>query len=71
MVAKVSDAVDAIREMIESRTARRIRDLIVEYGRDCITLRGRTHSFHVKQLAQHEVRKILKDVRIENAILVD
>ena len=71
MVVNISVAVDAIRDNIESRTARRIRNLEVEFGRDCIILRGRTHSFHVKQLAQHEVRKILKDVRIENAILVD
>ena len=71
MIAKADVDTRVLRESIESRTARRIRNLEVEFARDCITLRGRTHSFHVKQLAQHEVRKILKDVRIENAILVD
>jgi hypothetical protein len=31
---------------------------------------GRAATFHVKQLAQHGIREILPEVRLENAITV-
>ena len=55
---------------IQARTGRRVRGLQVEVGTQGVVLRGLAHSYHVKQLAQHGVRDLLPDVRLENAIAV-
>ncbi len=51
------------------------RNLVVEIGgatgAESIVLRGRTNSFHVKQLAQQGAREALPNARLENAIVVD
>lgn len=56
---------------VESRTGRRIRNLRIEVQPGHVVLRGLTHSYYVKQLAQHGIRDLLPDVRLENAITVD
>ena len=53
------------------RTGRRVRNLRVELRPEQVVLLGRAASFHVKQLAQHGVRELLPDVRLENTIIVD
>ncbi|MBN9516957.1 hypothetical protein J0H58_00330 [bacterium] len=61
---------ELVLERVATRTGRRVRDLVVEVAPDRVTLRGRTNSFHVKQLAQHGVREIVPTLRLENAIVV-
>jgi hypothetical protein len=56
---------------VESRTGRRVRNLRVEMKPGHVILRGLTHSYYIKQLAQHGVWELLPDVRLENAITVD
>jgi hypothetical protein len=53
-----------------ARTGRRVRNLNIELSLDCVILRGQAATFHVKQLAQHGVREVLPEVRLENAITV-
>jgi len=53
-----------------ARTGRRVRDLDIVLSAERVVLRGHAASFHVKQLAQHGVRDLLPDVRLENAIEV-
>ena len=62
---------EIILQRVTTRTGRRVRELSVEVGPGRVVLRGRTSSFHVKQLAQHGVREILPDARLENAIVVE
>lgn len=62
---------DAILQRVTNRTGRRVRNLVIEVGPDRITLRGRTTSFHVKQLAQHGVQEVLPNTQLENAIVVE
>jgi hypothetical protein len=52
-------------------TGRRVLHLHVEVQPEGIVLRGRTHSYYVKQLAQHSVLDLLPEVRLDNAITVD
>jgi hypothetical protein len=69
------DSVSVLRRQLEQHiskyTGRRVRDLAVEVYSERIVVRGRTRSYYVKQLAQHGVRDILPDVRLENAIHVE
>jgi hypothetical protein len=51
-------------------TGRRIRNLDIELCPERVVLHGWAGSYHVKQLAQHGVREVLPDVRLENAIIV-
>lgn len=59
-----------ITRLIEERTHQRLKNLTVEVDRDAVVLRGRAHSFHIKQLAQHGVMDLLPGVRVLNAIEV-
>jgi hypothetical protein len=52
-------------------TGRRVLHLRVEVQPEGIVLRGQTHSYYVKQLAQHGVRDLLPEVHLDNAISVD
>jgi hypothetical protein len=61
---------EIVLQRVATRTGRRVRELAVEVGPDRVTLRGRADSFHVKQLAQHEVREVVPTLRLENAIVV-
>lgn len=56
---------------VHLRTGRRVRNLIVELQHERVILRGCATSYHVKQLAQHAVRDILREARVENAIAVE
>jgi hypothetical protein len=58
-------------EHVRHRTGRRVLGLAVEMRPDGVVLRGRTATYHVKQLAQQGVREMLPDVRLHNAIVVD
>jgi hypothetical protein len=62
---------DLVHQHIMNRTGRRIRNLEVEVGPDCVVLRGRTPSFYIKQLAQHGALEALPSTRLENAIIVE
>jgi hypothetical protein len=62
---------DVLLQRIANRTGRRVRELAVEVRSGRVVLRGRTSSFHVKQLAQHGVRELLPDAQLENAIVVE
>lgn len=62
---------EIIHQRVSTRTGRRVRDLSVEVAPGRVVLRGRTLSFHVKQLAQHGAREVLPDARLENAIVVE
>lgn len=53
------------------RTARRIRNLAIEVGPGRVVLRGQASSYYLKQLAQHGVRELLPQVRLENSITVE
>jgi hypothetical protein len=55
---------------VHARTGRRVLNLDFELSPERVVVRGRASSYHVKQLAQHGVRDVLPDVRLENAIVV-
>jgi hypothetical protein len=59
-----------IEHHIQARTGRRVRDLKIELCPERVVLRGHAESYYVKQLAQHGVRDVLPQVRLENAIVV-
>ena len=61
---------ELVLQRVTTLTGRRVRDLAVEVAPDRVTLRGRTDSFHVKQLAQHGVREVVPTLLLENAITV-
>jgi hypothetical protein len=56
---------------VQNRTGRRVRNLAIELSPERVVLRGLAATYHVKQLAQHGVRDVLPQVRLENAIVVD
>ena len=59
-------------EVLSRQTGRRIRELRVELQPGRIVLRGRAVSYHVKQLAQHGLRRLLPhDQPVDNAIVVE
>jgi hypothetical protein len=62
---------DELERHIALRTARRIRNLTVEVAPGRVVLRGQASSYYVKQLAQHGVRELLPQVRLENSIVVE
>ena len=59
-----------LKRLVEARTGSRARDVFVEVGCDQIVLRGRTSSFHVKQLAQEGIFAVFPDIHLVNAIEV-
>ena len=61
----------ALERQVRMRTGRRIRNLAIELAPERVILRGQTTTYYVKQLAQHGIRDILPDVRLENTIAVD
>jgi hypothetical protein len=60
-----------LEDHVALRTARRIRNLTVEVAPGHVVLRGQASSYYVKQLAQHGVRELLPQVRLENSIVVE
>jgi hypothetical protein len=59
-----------LEERILGRTGRRVQDLKIECDENCITLRGKTESYHVKQLALSAIREALPSFKITNGIEV-
>ena len=55
---------------VRARTGSQLKNLGIELSPEGIRLLGQTTTFYVKQLAQHCVREILPDVRLENDINV-
>jgi hypothetical protein len=64
---------ELVTEHVVARTNRRVQNLVVEVTGtgESVVLRGRTNSFHVKQLAQQGAREALPEARLENAIVVE
>jgi hypothetical protein len=64
---------EVVTQCVADRTGRRVQNLVVEIGDagDSVVLRGKTSSFHVKQLAQQGAREALPNARLENAIVVE
>lgn len=46
------DLADRLESHIARRTGGQVRDLQVESSEDCIILRGRSRTYHAKQIAQ-------------------
>lgn len=55
---------------VRARTGRRVQNLDIQLSPDGVTLQGKTFTFYDKQMAQHSVREMLPDVRLNNAIIV-
>jgi hypothetical protein len=55
---------------VQARTGRRLRNLGIELLPERVVLRGQTTSYHIKQLAQHEILEVLPGYRLENVIEV-
>ncbi len=55
---------------VKARTGSRLRNLHIQLSPEGVILHGQTSAFYIKQLAQHGVREVLPDVRLENAIEV-
>jgi hypothetical protein len=71
MTASVPSLDEVLVQNVELHTGRRVKNLSVEVIGDEVVLRGRTNSFHIKQLAQHGVRAVLPHAPLRNAIVVD
>jgi hypothetical protein len=71
MVCDAEQLHGELERQIHVRTGRRIRELVIELLPERIVLRGRANSFYLKQLAQHGVRDVLPQARLENAIIVE
>jgi hypothetical protein len=53
-----------------ARTGRQVRNLNIQLQPERVILQGQAATFYIKQLAQHGVRDVLPNVRLENAIEV-
>jgi hypothetical protein len=71
MVQQSSQLQDELERRVQDRTGRRVRNLTIELSPERVVLHGRANTYHVKQLAQHGIRDLLPQVRLENAIVVD
>lgn len=71
MVAPSSQLRHELERHVQTITGRRVRNLTVELFPERVILRGTTPTYYVKQLAQHGIRDMLPQVRLENAIVVD
>ena len=60
-----------LEQRVQERTGRRVRNLAIELCPERVILRGAASSYHIKQLAQHGIRDLLPQVRLENAIVVE
>ncbi len=62
---------EALEQRIQARTGRRVRNLAIELMPERVVLRGQATTYYIKQLAQHGVRDLLPQVRLDNAIIVE
>jgi hypothetical protein len=58
-------------QRITKWTGRRVHNLSVEVVGGRVVLRGKTKSFHIKQLAQRGAQEVLANVKLVNAIVVE
>lgn len=74
IAAPVSNALPASREdllrHVEDRTNRQIRELDIAWSGSRVTVKGRSRSFYVKQLATQAIRAACPTVELDNLILV-
>lgn len=56
--------------MLQVRLGNRVRDLRISMAGEGIILRGRTDTYHVKQLAQHAVMELCELPLVSNDIEV-
>jgi hypothetical protein len=70
----MSSDLPRLRKELENRikalTGRRLRNLDIDLSPEGVVLKGQAQTFYDKQLAQHGVREVLPDVRLDNAIQV-
>jgi hypothetical protein len=71
MVMSFSQLQQDLEQRVSLRTGRRVRNLAIELEPERVVLRGLTNTFHVKQLAQHGIREMLPDMRLDNVIVVE
>jgi hypothetical protein len=60
-----------LEQHVSFRTGRRVKYLAVELEPERVVLRGLTTTYHIKQLAQHGIRDLLPNVRLDNVIVVE
>jgi hypothetical protein len=71
MVTATLPPTEELKEQVDLRTNRCVRNLSIEFRPGRVVLRGQTNSYYVKQLAQHELLGSLpSDLRVENSITV-
>ncbi|MBA4067015.1 MAG: phospholipid-binding protein [Isosphaera sp.] len=73
MSTSVATSPEAVAERVAHRTGRRVRNLAVEVkpGGSSVILRGKSGSYHVKQLAQQAALEAAPEALVENAIVVE
>jgi len=60
-----------VEDLVHRHTDGRVKDLEVELRPDRVVLRGRTESYYIKQLAQHDLRRLLPaECALDNLIVV-
>ena len=59
-----------LEQRVRARTGRRVRNLAIEMSSERVVLRGHADTYYIKQLAQHGVRDLLPQVRLDNDIVV-
>lgn len=67
----VASSVLDLERHVQAVTGRRVRNLTIEVRPERVILRGTTPTYYVKQLAQHGIRDMVPQLRLENAIVVD
>jgi hypothetical protein len=70
-LAHIPDLHRELFEHVFRRTGRRVRGLAIELCPEKVVLKGRSPSYHVKQLAQQGVLELLPHVELHNAIVVE
>jgi len=70
MSTKPPTLVEIVQKNVLNRTNRRVKQLSVEETDGAVVIRGKTDSFHIKQLALHGAREVLPEGRVVNAIQV-
>jgi hypothetical protein len=70
MSSQSPNIIELVQKNVVTRTSRRVKNLTVELNGDAIVIRGKTDSFHIKQLALHGVREVMPDAQLVNAIQV-
>ena len=61
---------DGLADIVRRRLAGRIRDLRLVLRDNAVVLQGRACSYYGKQLAQHEVLRVVNAARLVNEIKV-